>query len=742
MAKKITPDFVPDLPLGDGGQPLQHFDFEAYADTLVRLLASKRTKTPLAILVSGDWGSGKTTLLRRLRAKLDETARLRGRRRVAGLSFAGDDDTAGDFRRCHTVWFNAWKYGDQDSLLAALVREMLQAMAQQDLFQRLKAQVKDPSKDRFDVIATFLDAFKLNFGPIEFGVDLEGHRKETAFSKATSFFDHFDEALTQLISIWIHGGLRAPKRPNESKGVIVVLIDDLDRCLPEKTIQVLEAVKLFLDKPGAAFVVAAAERTVQSAVQAHYSRLGFGAQSGRDYLEKLFQLRFSLPQPARASLDVFTNALPGMHDPDLREALETIQVGGEANPRRLKTLLNEMHLGWAVLVNSGKAQGLPRADFARWQVLQRVAPDFCDHLRDGITPEKRRDFLAAAEQWGAGMRTEEWPEGVDPDYLKRTLQGWAENLRLQRLLNHFREQRFSERLSDPLIEAMIHWGRPPDLVVRLEGVEARAQAGRVSVREKEEAWIEIPAGSFVMGSGQDNELAFDDEKPRRTVEIPYAYRIARTPVTNAEFQRFVEQTGYPTQAEASGGEEHWRHPRGPDSGLEGKEDHPVIRVSWHDARACCDWLTGAMRGSPDLPEGWIARLPSEAEWEKAARGEYGLEWPWGKEWDAKRCNTREAGPGDTTPVGRYSPEGDSPYGVADMAGNVWEWTRSLFGPYSDDPRDDREDPEAAGPRVLRGGSFYYSSRSVRCAYRSSHDPLNRAWDIGFRVVLSPSDSGL
>ncbi|HKZ54748.1 MAG TPA: SUMF1/EgtB/PvdO family nonheme iron enzyme [Anaerolineales bacterium] len=685
---------------------------------------------------------GKTTLLRRIRAKLDETTRQRGRRRPAGLSFAGDDETAGDFRRCHTAWFNAWKYNDQDSLLAALVREMLQAMAQEDLFKRLKAQVKGPSKDRFDVIATFLDAFKLSFGPIEFGVDLEGHRKETAFSKATSFFDHFDEALTRLISSWIHGGLRAPKRPNESKGVIVVLIDDLDRCLPEKTIQVLEAIKLFLDKPGAAFVVAAAERTVQLAVQAHYSRLAFGAQAGRDYLEKLFQLRFPLPQPARASLDVFASALPGTDDPDLREALETIQVGGEANPRRLKTLLNEMHLGWAVLVNSGKAKGLPRADFARWQVLQRVAPDFCDHLRDDITSEKRRDFLAAAEQWGAGMRTGQWPEGVDSERLQRTFQGWADNLRLLRLLHHFRERGYSEGLSDPLVEAMIHWGRPPDLVVRLEATELRVQAGLggVAVREKKEAWIEIPAGSFVMGSSEDNTLADEDEQPRHTVEIPYAYRIARTPVTNAEFQGFVEQRGYQTQAEASGDEENWRHPRGPDSSLDGKEDHPVVQVSWRDARAYCEWLTEALRGSPDLPEGWTARLPSEAQWEKAARGEYGLEWPWGNEWDAKRCNSSEAGVGDTTPVGSFSPAGDSPYGVADMAGNVWEWTRSLFRPYPYDASDGREDLEAEGPRVLRGGAFIDLATFVRCAFRGWLDPFDGYWDLGFRVVVSLSIS--
>jgi len=142
--------------------------------------------------------------------------------------------------------------------------------------------------------------------------------------------------------------------------------------------------------------------------------------------------------------------------------------------------------------------------------------------------------------------------------------------------------------------------------------------------------------------------------------------------------------------------------------------------------AFCQWLSGET-GQP-------FRLPTEAEWEKAARGTDGRIYPWGDGWDKTRLNSGEGGPGDTTPVGRYSPAGDSPYGAADMCGNVWEWCRTKWwGSYKD--YQDDNDLEGTSPRVLRGGAFFNLDGDVRCAARHFDFPDYWNWRSGFRVCV-------
>jgi formylglycine-generating enzyme required for sulfatase activity len=191
----------------------------------------------------------------------------------------------------------------------------------------------------------------------------------------------------------------------------------------------------------------------------------------------------------------------------------------------------------------------------------------------------------------------------------------------------------------------------------------------------------------------------------------------------AGFRAFVEASGYKPRDRRS---------------LRWVDDHPVMWVSWGDALAYCRWL-GRETGLP-------VTLPSEAEWEKAARGTDGRIYPWGDEWDTERCNTAEGGAGATTPVGRYSPGGDSPYGCADMAGNVWDWTRSVFKGYPYDPKDGREGLEAGDNilRAVRGGSFDNDRLSARCAARLRLYSNGRYRGCGFRIVVSPisSPSGL
>jgi formylglycine-generating enzyme required for sulfatase activity/outer membrane protein assembly factor BamD (BamD/ComL family) len=230
--------------------------------------------------------------------------------------------------------------------------------------------------------------------------------------------------------------------------------------------------------------------------------------------------------------------------------------------------------------------------------------------------------------------------------------------------------------------------------------------------------VYVPAGKFWMGSNDGAKWAQKGEKPAHEVFVE-GFWIDRTPVTNEEYRHFVQATGHQKP-------KHWKGGRIP----KGKEAHPVVYVSWRDARAYCGWRSGQA--------GVVIRLPTEAEWEKAARGTHGWLYPWGDEFDQKKCNSAERGAGDTWPVGRYS-RGDSPYGLADMAGNVWEWTGSLYKPYPYNAQDGREDLKAGGRRVVRGGSWKGNQRIVRVAFRYNIEPSYAYDDVGFRCVRSGAE---
>jgi len=228
-------------------------------------------------------------------------------------------------------------------------------------------------------------------------------------------------------------------------------------------------------------------------------------------------------------------------------------------------------------------------------------------------------------------------------------------------------------------------------------------------------FVYIPAGKFLMGSQEDNPLARDDEKPQHTLYLP-DFWMAQFPVTNAQYAEYVGIGTHPV--------EDWRR----------KAEHPVTRVQWRDAMAFCQW--GNQQYRRELRAyGLVLGLPSEAQWEKAARGPYGNEWPWGDEFDPQKCNSWEGGLRGTTLVNAY-PNGASPYGVWGMAGNVWEWTRSQYKAYPYEA-DDRESETGTAMRVLRGGSWLSSRYFARCAYRHRNIPDNFGNNLGFRLVLSP-----
>jgi formylglycine-generating enzyme required for sulfatase activity len=246
-------------------------------------------------------------------------------------------------------------------------------------------------------------------------------------------------------------------------------------------------------------------------------------------------------------------------------------------------------------------------------------------------------------------------------------------------------------------------------------------------------FVEIPAGPFVMGAGTDRDpQAFDNERwspaaGEGTVDLR-AFFIARTETTVAQFAAFVTATGRPADAHA----------------LDAPPTYPVTFVSWPDALAYCRWLEGALKEAPGVPAdlrerlraGWRVRLPTEAQWEKAARGTDGRRYPWGADPRRDRATFDASGP---TPAGQH-PCPECPQGLRDMSGNVWEWTSSPYQPYPYDDADDRANLQADALWVMRGGHFGDPARMVRTTARGAAEPGARRAFIGFRAALVPPAS--
>jgi len=230
--------------------------------------------------------------------------------------------------------------------------------------------------------------------------------------------------------------------------------------------------------------------------------------------------------------------------------------------------------------------------------------------------------------------------------------------------------------------------------------------------------IFVPGAEFLMGANDGPP----NRQPQHKVTVSDFY-LDRWPVTNTEYKEFVEATGHTVPNY----EVSWCDTRGYNWDAErrmypeGKADHPVVLVTWEDAMAYAAWAG--------------KRLPTEAEWERAARSLQNYRYPWGDDHLPGLCNCRDAGLGGTSPVGMFSPDGDSVEGVMDMVGNVWEWTNSLFHPYPYAANDGRENRQAPGFRVLRGGSWLNDASVADCLSRLDGD-FQFYNNVGFRCAVS------
>ncbi len=399
----------------------------------------------------------------------------------------------------------------------------------------------------------------------------------------------------------------------------------------------------------------------------------------------------------------------------LQEYLAACHLTDFDYPYQLAELARDEPDRWreVALLAGGKAAA--GAQFAIWALADALCPDDCPE------PEQPR-----RDAWGALIAGLALVESADLAQIP-TRHGKT----VKRLQGHW--VRILEEGKLPAIERASA-GR-----VLAQLGDPRPGVGLDATGLPDIVWCDIPAGSFTMGSLTVEEGPTEYQRLQHICEIPYDYCISRYPITVAQYQAFAEAGGYAEERWWSGtgwmvrcilawiGPEVYETPFS-------LPNRPVVGVSWYEAMAFARWLTAQLQDR----EGWVVDLPSEAEWEKAARGSGDARlYPWGAVFEPDRANCSDTGIDSTSAVGCF-PGGVSPYGVEDCSGNVCEWTRNLFAMYPYLAGDGREDSEELGERVVRGGSWGDLPSGLGSLDLPAIALANRRTErLGFRCVLRP-----
>ena len=790
------------LVLDDLSTDVDALDFQLYVNSLEQVIRSSNTGTPLTIGVLGESGSGKTSFMKMLDNKVsevfptiwfdawkyqheDQIWRAMLVHVLDSFRTAHHGDLK-DYHKIQSVLFELEAHLTRSAPISGQDQISIQI---NQLHQQGKADLNvgwsiNPASGK--ALSRLMEEGKKE----AFSDNMQGlfsfieRQRQRNYREQIATHDSFSKEFEKLVHVSV----------SDLNARLVVFIDNLDRCRPGKAFEVLHAIEKYLSVPGCIFVIGSSPSLFQKAsandtnVEPDSLVTADTPEVNRDLMDKMIQLPFTLPALGKETGRAFVRML--MKEAAV-PACEVLFSSLAFSPRQIKRCINAFRLQWRI-ENERPNVSCDPGLMAKVVAIQQLSPALYHVL------QKDPEFFKAIESYFLNQNNEQSKAATPAlaraqrDKMLGPLSSLVTDVEneLRLLFTMFGEEigtlKFSNLTtaelsayvglqtvggtqtvtSAPAVDQSVTVSevglsetRGPeergDGAGTPEGEEGEKEVEvlprvKAPVKKQEQSiapevtkadyikqhsiyapqLVEIPAGPFYMGSTvaqlkemQDLGLNRDVaswESPMATVELS-TYLISKYPITNVEYKAFLRDSDY-------------KEPAGWEDGEPSEaNDHPIVRVSWHDADNFCKWLSEKTERQFDLP--------TEAQWEKASRGAEHRLYPWGDKWNNAVLNSLETGLLKTTPVGFFSPRGDSPYGIADMAGNVWEWCKDTFNEeaYYQFKDENTRNPiilEGSGYKVMRGGAFNNGKYSARCSIRGRYNPESKGNAIGFRVVMN------
>ena len=685
---------------------------EAYRDGLVEVIRSVESKGSFTIGIYGQWGTGKTSILKQIKAAFDNP-------------ISEDDEPV------LTVWFNPWQFVAEEHLIIPFFHTLIASL------NITKKSTTDEIKDK---LTLFLE--KIAPVPLALVYGMEGELKipfllNTKFSTSKTIdylekkdlFDNKNEQKDETAiqttvedyeSIYYNLIKTLQKAAAELDLKIVVFIDDLDRCLPEKAVQLLEGLKVLMDLPNFVFVMGVAKEVIERGIRVRYKELYLLGDQANDlcdiqveYLDKIIQFPFTLPAPNTDKLkeNILSPQLQELEVPE--KFVDLIHEVLGSNPRTLKRFINTISFSLYIAKKIFKEDGFHSMLLIKITLIGYLFPNLYKQLEekpfDLVTLEEIVTEIEKDRINEEGEKTQDGQSHQDKKTGLSRLDQWLEEDKINKLLPILKIQEIAFKDEKTAVKYIRF------IASSLES-EVTSRAKETPIKNKSidqympDRMVEIPPAKFTMG---------DDKSGRVEVEINHPFLMDKYPVTQDLYQEVM----------------------GMNPSYFSGEDLPVEYVNWFDAIEFCNKLseqTGLERvyeGNDKNVEinyeksGY--RLPTEAEWEYACCGGTTDELYGNLDniaWYMKNSKNHTQGVGLTEA---------HEFGLYDMLGNVGEWCNDWYDKeYPKNPQKDPKGPKDRFERLLRGGSWSSFANNIRSAYRQRKDPYTRENNVGIRLVRS------